>query len=98
MAQGHASVATYWKIAIILAIITFGEVIYPFVTEDIIFLQYYYMPILAAMSLVKFFLVVGYFMHLKFDKPILKIIFYFSLMIALLLFVAMLFLFFVINI
>ena len=54
--SAHASDRTYWLIAIILAVITALEVAYPFVTEGITALNYYYMPILAVMSAMKFFL------------------------------------------
>ena len=70
--SAHASDRTYWLIAIILAVITALEVAYPFVTEGITALNYYYMPILAVMSAMKFFLVVAFFMHLKFDTPLLN--------------------------
>ena len=55
--SAHASDRTYWLIAIILAVITALEVAYPFVTEGITALNYYYMPILAVMSAMKFFFV-----------------------------------------
>ena len=59
--SAHASNKTYWLIALILAVITALEVAYPFVTEGITALTYYYMPILAVMSAMKFFLVVAFF-------------------------------------
>lgn len=82
MANAHATNKTYWLIALILAIITASEVAYPYVTKGIGALDYYYMPVLAIMSAVKFFLVVAYFMHLKYDKPILSHILVFSLFLA----------------
>ncbi|MEJ2538406.1 MAG: cytochrome C oxidase subunit IV family protein [Gemmatimonadota bacterium] len=62
---GHASVGFYWTIGGILAALTGLEV------------GAYYMelgslevPLLLILSAVKFFLVVGFFMHLKFDSRI----------------------------
>ena len=95
--SAHASNKTYWLIALILAVITALEVAYPFVTEGITALTYYYMPILAVMSAMKFFLVVAFFMHLKFDTLLLTWILMFSLVLACGLATAMLVLFSVIK-
>ena len=80
--MAHATNKTYWLIALILAILTTLEVAYPYVTQGIEFLDYYYMPILTVMSVAKFFLVVAYFMHLKYDQAILSQILVFSLILA----------------
>ena len=95
--MAHASNRTYWLIALILAIITAVEVAYPYMTEGIRVLDYYYMPILAIMSAAKFFLVVAYFMHLKYDKAILSHILIFSLVLACFITTAMMILFAVIQ-
>ncbi len=62
---GHASVGFYWMIGIILAVLTGLEV------------GAYYMelgaievPVLLGLSIVKFVLVVMFFMHLKFDAKL----------------------------
>ena len=62
---GHASVGFYWMIGIILAVLTGLEV------------GAYYMelgaievPLLLGLSIVKFVLVVMFFMHLKFDAKL----------------------------
>ena len=60
----HASVGFYWTIGGILAVLTAIEV------------ALYYMkppmeqPLLLILSAVKFVLVVGFFMHLKFDSNV----------------------------
>ena len=95
--MAHATNKTYWLIAFILAIITALEVAYPFVTEDYTALDYFYMPILAIMSAIKFVLVVAYFMHLKYDPNILSKILYFSLLLAFLITIGMLLLYGVIR-
>lgn len=89
----HATIATYWKIAGILTVLTAMEVAYPFVTKGIDFLTPFFMPILAVMALLKFGLVCGYFMHLKFDPPILTRILLFSILIALVVIFALIFLY-----
>ena len=73
----------------IISGITALEVVYDGFTA----LNYYYMPILAVMSAMKFFLVVAFFMHLKFDTPLLTWILMFSLLLACGLATAMLILF-----
>ena len=74
---GHASVKFYWMIGGILAALTALEV------------AAYYMelgavevPLLLALSIVKFVLVVGFFMHLKFDSRIFTGVFVAGLVLA----------------
>ena len=95
--MAHATNKTYWLIAIILAILTALEVAYPYATSGITSLDYYYMPILAIMSAMKFFLVVAYFMHLKYDQIILTRVLVFSLIIAFGISIAMMLLYGVIR-
>ena len=76
-AHDHPGELTYVKVAIILAIITAIEVaIYyvPWVHDSGVLV-----PSLLVMSAVKFFIVVSYFMHLKFDDALLRRIFIFGL-------------------
>ena len=89
----HASVATYWKIAAFLAILTFIEVAYPYVTQDLQALNPYYVPVLAVLSAVKFFVVIGLFMHLHFDPKILAGMFAVALIVSSGFMLAFLFLF-----
>jgi len=72
----------YIKIAVLLSAITAIEVAYPYLTAGVESLAPFYMPVLGILSSIKFFIVVGYYMHLKYDPPILKTIFYFSLALA----------------
>lgn len=74
---GHASVKFYWMIGGILAALTALEV------------AAYYMelgavevPLLLALSVAKFILVVGFFMHLKFDSRIFTWVFVAGLVLA----------------
>ena len=77
--QEHGmSDAGYIKIAVILALITALEVSTYYVDFGPLF-----MPSLLIMMLVKFVMVVSYFMHLKFDSKIFSFLFYTGLGLAL---------------
>lgn len=62
------SIKSYWKIALYLAILTAIEVAVVYVEA----LRPVVVPILVVLSLAKFVLVAMYFMHLRFDHPILS--------------------------
>ena len=70
--------AGYIKIALILAAITALEVSTYYVDFGPLF-----MPSLMIMMVVKFVMVVSYFMHLKFDSKIFSVLFYTGLGLAL---------------
>jgi len=70
--------AGYIKIALILAAITALEVSTYYVDFGPLF-----MPSLMIMMVVKFVMVVSYFMHLKFDSMIFSFLFYTGLVLAL---------------
>jgi cytochrome c oxidase subunit 4 len=69
--------AGYIKIALILAAITALEVATYYVDFGRLFL-----PALMIMMVVKFIMVVSYFMHLKFDNKLFTWIFYAGLILA----------------
>jgi cytochrome c oxidase subunit 4 len=69
--------AGYIKIALILAAITAVEVSTYYVDFGPLFL-----PSLIIMMVVKFFMVVSYFMHLKFDNKLFGLMFYIGLGLA----------------
>ena len=76
---GHATVKTYINVAIVLAIITGVEVatLYvPGIPNPVLVIS------LLVMSAVKFYLVVGFFMHLKYDHGIMRALFVGPLIIA----------------
>ena len=86
----HPDWATYKWIALILTVITVGEVwIYytPF-NENRLFV-----PTLLFMSAVKFTTVVMFYMHLKYDSKIFRVLFLGPLIIAMIALVSLLFLF-----
>jgi cytochrome c oxidase subunit IV len=87
---GHASVRTYVHVAIVLAIITALEVatLYvPGIPNPLL------VGSLLVMSAIKFFLVVGFFMHLRYDHPIMRALFVGPLIIAIAIIVAVMALF-----
>ncbi len=61
--HGHPDERAYIKIAIILATITLIEVVIYYIEA----LEAVLVPTLMLLSAAKFIIVVGYFMHLKFD-------------------------------
>lgn len=87
--QAHASKSTYWMIALILGIITLLEVAVFYVP----LLHSVIVPMLLVLSTAKFVLVAMFFMHLKFDKPILTTLFAGGIMVAVSIIVAMMLLF-----
>ena len=70
--------AGYIKIAVILAVITALEVSTYYVDFGPLF-----MPALLVMMVIKFVMVVSYFMHLKFENRIFSFLFYTGLALAL---------------
>ncbi|MDA0286164.1 MAG: cytochrome C oxidase subunit IV family protein [Actinobacteria bacterium] len=69
--------AGYIRIAIILAAITGLEVSTYYVDFGVLFL-----PALLIMMVIKFVMVVSYFMHLKFDNKMFSFMFYAGLVLA----------------
>ena len=68
----HPGWSTYWKVALILTIITIVEVwVYytPFVEHRL------FVPSLLAMSAAKFIIVVMFYMHLKYDHKLFRALF-----------------------
>jgi cytochrome c oxidase subunit 4 len=76
-AEHGLSVAGYIKVAIVLAALTALEVATYFVDFGPFF-----MPVLLILMCVKFFIVVSYFMHLKFDNKLFSFMFYAGLFLA----------------
>ena len=77
--EGHASVQTYIRVAVALGIITAIEIAALYVpgipTHALV-------ALLIVLSVVKFALVVAFFMHLRYDNRILTALFVGPLMIA----------------
>jgi cytochrome c oxidase subunit 4 len=76
----HPTWDTYWKVAVILTLITAIEVwVYyvPAITQSRLFV-----PMLLFMSAVKFAIVVMFYMHLKYDHKLFRALFTGPLIIA----------------
>lgn len=82
---GHPSLNAYVRIAIMLGIITGIEVLIYYIPA----LEGVLVPMLIALSAIKFVVVVGYFMHLKFDDKLLTGIFGAALIVSILLFIGL---------
>lgn len=86
VAEGHAhpTPKLYIQIAGILAVITLVEVFVLYL-PDIGFegSRPFLVPIFVILSVVKFFMVVGWYMHLRFDDPFFVRMFGFALLIGL---------------
>ena len=87
----HPTWSTYWKVALILTLITAVEVwiyyIPSFVASRAV------VPVLLVMSAVKFATVVLFYMHLRYDHKLFRVLFTAPLVIAIITIVALLFLF-----
>jgi cytochrome c oxidase subunit 4 len=77
--HAHPTERNYIKIGAILFAITLIEVIIYYVEA----IEGILVPALIALSLIKFIMVVGYFMHLKFDDSRLRLIFIIGMVFAL---------------
>ena len=74
----HASVWTYVKVAVVLTLVTALEVGVIYIRQ----LSPIIVPLLLSMSILKFSLVVMFFMHLRYDARPLTIVFVGPLLIA----------------
>ena len=79
----HPGDLLYIKVAIVLAVLTAIEVATYFIDFRALFV-----PALIGLMLVKFFTVVWYFMHLKFDSRLFRRVFYAGLATAIAIYVA----------
>ena len=83
--------SVYWKVAVILTILTIGEVwvyyIPAFVASRL------FLPTLLSLSAVKFVIVVMFYMHLKYDSKLFRILFTGPVIVATASLFALLFLF-----
>ncbi|HUF25768.1 MAG TPA: cytochrome C oxidase subunit IV family protein [Gemmatimonadaceae bacterium] len=87
----HPTWSTYWKIAVILTVITGVEVSAYYIPawEE----SRVYVPSMLIMSGVKFLLVVLFYMHLKYDHRLFRALFTGPLLVAMVTILALMFLF-----
>ena len=88
-AENHPTPRDYWLIALILAVITAAEVAVTYVDA----LDAVVAPLLIVMSAAKFTIVVGYFMHLRYEQALFRNLFLIGLIAAPILFGTVLFTF-----
>ena len=87
---GHATVKTYVNVAIALTILTAVEVATLYIPG---IPNWLLVTALILMASLKFYLVVGFFMHLKYDSNIMRMLFVGPLIIAILIILALMALF-----
>ncbi|HUQ47026.1 MAG TPA: cytochrome C oxidase subunit IV family protein [Gemmatimonadaceae bacterium] len=87
----HPGWPTYWKVALILTLITVAEVWAYYIPSFVA--SRAFVPLLLIMSAVKFFIVVAFYMHLKYDHKLFRALFTGPLFIAGSTLIALLFLF-----
>ena len=86
----HWSDLQFVYLALGLAVITAIEVALSYMVDD---LGPVFLPALIILMLIKFFAVVMYFMHLKFDSRLFSLMFYLGLGLAVVVYTVMLFTF-----
>jgi cytochrome c oxidase subunit 4 len=87
----HPTWSTYWKVATILTLITVAEVWVYYIPSFVA--SRGFVPTLLVLSAVKFFIVVAFYMHLRYDHKLFRALFTAPLIIAMTTIVALLFLF-----
>ncbi|MDQ3811867.1 MAG: cytochrome C oxidase subunit IV family protein, partial [Chloroflexota bacterium] len=85
----HPGARTYVLVGVVLAVITLIEV-WAYTQEA---LRPILVPVLLCLSAAKFILVVGFYMHLRFDHPLFTGVFGFGLAVAASVITALIFLF-----
>ncbi|MBA3671731.1 MAG: cytochrome C oxidase subunit IV family protein [Gemmatimonadaceae bacterium] len=87
----HPTWSTYWKVALILTLITVVEVWIYYIPAFVA--SRAFVPVLLVMSAVKFAIVVMFYMHLRYDHRLFRVLFTAPLMIAVTTLIGLLFLF-----
>lgn len=67
--HAHPTPASYWKIAIVLAVLTAIEVAMYYIDREL-GLGFANAAILMILAVAKFIIVVGWYMHLRYEKPL----------------------------
>lgn len=89
--HAHPTWSTYWKVALILTLITVGEVWAYYVPSFVA--SRAFIPTLLIMSAAKFVIVVMFYMHLKYDHRLFRVLFTGPLLVAALTLLGLMFLF-----
>lgn len=72
--HAHPTPGQYWKIAAFLALVTAAEVAMFYIDRQLE-LGFLNSAILIVLSAVKFLVVIGWFMHVRFEKPVISRLF-----------------------
>ena len=89
--HAHPTWSTYWKVAVILTVITGVEVWVSYL--PVFSVSRAYVPSLLIMSAVKFAIVVMFYMHLRYDHRLFRVLFTGPLIVAMVTILALMFLF-----
>jgi cytochrome c oxidase subunit 4 len=89
--HAHPEWSTYWKVALILTLITVGEVWAYYLPSFVA--SRAFVPTLLSLSALKFAIVVMFYMHLKYDHRLFRVLFTGPLLIASITLLALMFLF-----
>jgi len=89
--HAHPTWSTYWKVALILTLITVGEVWAYYIPSFVAGRGF--IPTLLFLSALKFAIVVMFYMHLKYDHRIFRVLFTGPLLVAALTLIGLMFLF-----
>ena len=87
----HPTWSTYWKVAVILTLITVVEVWIYYIPSFVA--SRAFVPVLLALSAVKFAIVVMFYMHLRYDHKLFRALFTGPLIIAVTTLIGLMFLF-----
>jgi cytochrome c oxidase subunit 4 len=87
--RAHPTPGQYWKIAAFLAVVTAIEVAMYYIDRRLE-LGFLNAAILIALSTVKFLAVIGWFMHVRYEKPVISRFFGAGFTLALILYLVVL--------
>jgi len=87
----HPTLSTYWKVALILTLITVGEVWAYYIPSFVA--SRAFVPTLLILSALKFLIVVMFYMHLKYDHRLFRVLFTGPLLVAAMTLLGLMFLF-----
>ena len=87
----HPTWSTYWKVAVILTLITIVEVWIYYIPAFVA--SRMFVPTLLILAAVKFAIVVLFYMHLRYDHKLFRVLFTGPLIIAMTTLIGLLFLF-----
>ncbi len=87
----HPTWSVYWKVAVILTVITAAEVWVYYIPSFVA--SRAFIPVMLAMSALKFTIVVLFYMHLRYDHKLFRVLFTGPLTVAIVTVFALMFLF-----